>query len=88
MPFSATLLLAKVPPAVYNVRQVCVANFMTTFCQEYFFKKSLQSMNRFFNNLQKNNSQILYLFFPFLFKLAVVFNHILNSFLVVWKFFC
>ena len=34
MPFSATLLLAKVPPAVSNVRQVCVANFMTNFCQE------------------------------------------------------
>ena len=45
-------------------------------------------MNRFFNNLQKNNSQILYLFFPFLFKFAVVLKHIVNSFFVVWKCFC
>lgn len=53
MSFSATLLLAKVPPAVYNVRQVCVANFMTNFFSGVLFQEKFAVYESFFQQPSK-----------------------------------
>ena len=53
MPFSATLLLAKVPTAVYNVQQVCVAHFYDKFLSEVLFQEKLAVYESFFQQPSK-----------------------------------